>query len=556
MMKRNLGLVAAIWTSALFAMIAAAFHGSWGVVLAWSAAGATAATLVLLIWPERTWSTALGTAGVMWQFALAASHWPPAWSLPADVMRVAPGWPAHVLVIGAVLLALAAAFAVAFVVPGLLLWLCVGQAARTAHAGEPAAMQRLAALIRGDHPLRGAWQEYLALLPPPSTHAGPDSSAGARASARTVFEPYAVASTRLRLEFFRNLPGVFTGIGIIGTFSGLILGLRGFVISEDPAVMQRSLTTLLTSVWESFGVSALAIALAIAVTVTEKLVFGAIAGRLAELAGALDAINPPMPQESAVDRTSALVALLRQQLEQQRLAPSPAAAPAPAAPPDAPGSAAAAPLRSSAGGATSVEPAGITTASEVAAALPLHELTASNRQVSESVAGLLSQLPELFAAHLGALRQQQEQNTSALKSLGSRLETVASGIEASGRRTLEFVSQRLVDAETTMLTRHQVVAEQMQELVQRIEVLCGVLQQDRLLHREGVIAPLEPSAGVGGLPGRRDAWPRFDTRRPSPVVEAGVRTETNSGLPSFGGPFGDQRYEWDLPPGGRGGFGP
>ena len=96
MMKPNIGLVATIWTAALFAMLAAALHGSLRVVLGWSAVGAGATTLIVLAWPARQWATAAGAAGVMWQLALAAAHWPPAWSLPADVVRNAPGLPPNV----------------------------------------------------------------------------------------------------------------------------------------------------------------------------------------------------------------------------------------------------------------------------------------------------------------------------------------------------------------------------------------------------------------------------------------------------------------------------
>jgi len=607
MMKPNIGLVATIWTAALFAMLAAALHGSLRVVLGWSAVGAGATTLIVLAWPARQWATAAGAAGVMWQLALAAAHWPPAWSLPADVVRNAPGLPPHVLAIGGVLLALASVFVVAFVLPGVLLWLRIGQAARVAQTGGADTMRRLGALIHRDHALRGAWQEYLALIVPaqPGATAEPH---GARASARTVFEPYAVASTRLRLEFFRNLPGVFTGIGIIGTFSGLILGLRGFVISEDPAVMQRSLSILLTSVWESFGVSALAIGLAIIVTVVEKLLFGGVASRLAWLASALDAHHPPQPAEHESDRSSAaLLHALKQALEHyqppqppQRGRPAAAvmavAAPAanatlpdslPETSPDGlqtlgansiaddaatqgvalgPSAAPAANLAEAATAASSgpqSTAAGARSASAGQAQPPgvlLHDLADSNRQVSESVATLLRQLPELFSAHLSASRQQQEHNTQALKSLSGRLETVAAGIESSGRRTLEFVSQRLVDAETTMLTRHQAVAEQMQELVQRIEVLCGVLQQDREFRNDDLLSPFVPGVGNAPATGGAAAWPVTGLPVPAGPASRGARSslpDSANRPPSFADPqLGNPRFEWDLPPGGRGGFGP
>lgn len=84
----------------------------------------------------------------------------------------------------------------------------------------------------------------------------------ATAPAESFFNSQFVVDSRLRTEFFKHLPGIFTGIGIIGTFTGLIVGLQGFQVSQDPAKVSASLETLLAGVLEAFVVSALAIALA------------------------------------------------------------------------------------------------------------------------------------------------------------------------------------------------------------------------------------------------------------------------------------------------------
>lgn len=72
-------------------------------------------------------------------------------------------------------------------------------------------------------------------------------------------------------DFFRHLPGILTGLGIIGTFFGLISGLEGFAPSEEASATRDSLTNLLDGVKEAFKVSAFAISAAIFVTVLEKL---------------------------------------------------------------------------------------------------------------------------------------------------------------------------------------------------------------------------------------------------------------------------------------------
>lgn len=71
-------------------------------------------------------------------------------------------------------------------------------------------------------------------------------------------------------DFFRHLPGILTGLGIIGTFAGLIVGLEGFSPSEDAGSARASLSSLLHGVQEAFHLSAFAITSAIIVTFLEK----------------------------------------------------------------------------------------------------------------------------------------------------------------------------------------------------------------------------------------------------------------------------------------------
>lgn len=71
-------------------------------------------------------------------------------------------------------------------------------------------------------------------------------------------------------EFFRHLPGILTGLGIIGTFTGLITGLEGFSPSEEAGEARQSLTILLSGVKEAFYLSAFAISCAVTITFLEK----------------------------------------------------------------------------------------------------------------------------------------------------------------------------------------------------------------------------------------------------------------------------------------------
>lgn len=78
-----------------------------------------------------------------------------------------------------------------------------------------------------------------------------------------------LVETPLQAEYFRHLPGIATGIGIIGTFAGLLIGLFYFDAS-DPARIQGSVSVLLSGVRDAFVASALAISAAMYITNSEK----------------------------------------------------------------------------------------------------------------------------------------------------------------------------------------------------------------------------------------------------------------------------------------------
>ncbi|HEY4317159.1 MAG TPA: anti-phage ZorAB system protein ZorA [Herbaspirillum sp.] len=90
------------------------------------------------------------------------------------------------------------------------------------------------------------------------------------ALAETFFTEQAIVDSRLKTEFYKHIPGVLTGLGIIGTFLGLIKGLISFDVSLDPTKAQEQLRNLVNSVGHAFFVSATAIFLAMAFTWIEK----------------------------------------------------------------------------------------------------------------------------------------------------------------------------------------------------------------------------------------------------------------------------------------------
>lgn len=112
----------------------------------------------------------------------------------------------------------------------------------------------------------------------------------ATSMASAFFTDQGLIEAPLRTEFYKHLPGILTGLGIIGTFSGLIVGLQGFKVSDDANVVRGSLETLIVSVGGAFVVSAGAIALAMLVTTIEKAIINSRFTELERLCSLIDSL--------------------------------------------------------------------------------------------------------------------------------------------------------------------------------------------------------------------------------------------------------------------------
>lgn len=201
--------------------------------------------------------------------------------------------PTPVLATGAVLAFLILVFLTVFLVPGVLHWNRLRSIQKDIRRFESknSALEFKKVFAR-DRRLAHLWKEYQ-----DSLHIQREERDGqlaiiairATAPAELYFNSQFVVDSRLRTEFFKHLPGLFTGIGIIGTFSGLIEGLRQFQVSENAATVRDSLQSLMHLVGEAFLVSAAAIAAAMVVTFIEKLLLASLYRRTEEIAHDIDA---------------------------------------------------------------------------------------------------------------------------------------------------------------------------------------------------------------------------------------------------------------------------
>lgn len=207
-----------------------------------------------------------------------------------DKALAAPG---YLKVTGGTLLFLLLVFLVFFLVPAFWHWIRLYRIQRRLSRLDKTALpDEYPTLFNGDRALIHLWNEYSETLhEQKGIIGGLTQTLAWRATvpAEAYFNTQYVVDSRLRTEFFKHLPGIFTGIGIIGTFSGLIAGLSKFKPTPDPAQTVAMIGPLIDSVGEAFLVSACAITAAMVVTFLEKLLVAALYRRTEEISQGIDA---------------------------------------------------------------------------------------------------------------------------------------------------------------------------------------------------------------------------------------------------------------------------
>jgi hypothetical protein len=160
-------------------------------------------------------------------------------------------------------------------------------------------------LAQNDPQLAQVWRDYSQALEALQQLESSASSASgkwqASSHADLYFTEQALVDTPLQSNFYKHIPGILTGVGIIGTFTGLIAGLVGFDVS-NPERVQAELSQLVQTVGHAFLVSALAITLAMVFTWIEKSVLTGRYRQVEELQQALDTLFAPQGGSQSVER--------------------------------------------------------------------------------------------------------------------------------------------------------------------------------------------------------------------------------------------------------------
>ena len=141
-------------------------------------------------------------------------------------------------------------------------------------------------------PLKHLWDEYADTLHTvvfASNNGVELKEVRATIPAEAMFTREVLVDSQLFDEFFKHLPGILTGLGIIGTFAGLLTGLENFHPSSTQTASSE-LDKLLLGVRHAFLASMAAIGSAMFVVILSKFVLAIFYSRVEKLTHLVDSL--------------------------------------------------------------------------------------------------------------------------------------------------------------------------------------------------------------------------------------------------------------------------
>ncbi|PPD49990.1 MAG: hypothetical protein CTY13_02480 [Methylobacter sp.] len=345
--------------------------------------------------------------------------------------------------------------------------------------------------------LSHCWSEFAETLHPQSA---PDEMGQERVvrwrstvPAEVFFNVETLVAVELKTEYFKHQPGILTGIGILGTFIGLLRGLSSFSVSSDPEKVRVSLDTLILGVREAFYMSAAAIGLAMLTTLVEKLCVTGRIKQVEELCQLIDSLfeggageeylaRLVKAGESSATQTAqlkdALVSDLKEMLtemirQQTESIDSSFAA-------------------SSQVQVETTEQSGDRIARAISESLsePLQKIAAAvntttdtngeavTRVLNEVLVTFSQQMKDMFGGQMGDISQLLQQTTTAMQSTVSRFDQLANNLGDAGKNAADVMSERLSTALESMESRQLTLNNTMIEFVSQLRDMVKMSQSE------------------------------------------------------------------------------
>ncbi|MFM0298700.1 anti-phage ZorAB system protein ZorA [Paraburkholderia sediminicola] len=330
------------------------------------------------------------------------------------------------------------------------------------------------------------WSEYIKTLHPQKEHDGLGQIKilryRATALAESFFTEQSIVDSRLKTEYFKHLPGLFTGLGIIGTFLGLIRGLVNFDVSLDPVHAQEQLRGLVNSVGHAFFVSAAAIFLAMLVTLIEKSVVTSQYRKVEELRELIDAMFAGGAGEEYLERlanSSEIAATQLAQMKDSLVA-------------DLKEVLSTLAKEQMAAAEKNVGQMSVDVGKAIAESLsgPMDAITkavqgvssnqgeAVNRMLTDVLSNFATQMREMFGGQMAGMSELLVKASESMQATASQFQQLAASMGAAGTNTVDAMGERLGKALDAMDARQAVMNAQMATFVEQIRALVSESQTE------------------------------------------------------------------------------
>lgn len=398
----------------------------------------------------------------------------------------------HMVIVAALLLLISIGFLFRFVVPA---WRLFGELSKAIGAlreirerldGNVVELGEIKSKAMASPVLAHLWSEYAKTLHSQSE----DGENGQRrivrwratALADNFFSEQAVVDIRLKTEYYKHLPGILTGLGIIGTFLGLIIGLRKFKIPPDIKDVQVPLEALIQSVGHAFYVSAVAIMLAMLFTWVEKSLVSRRYRQVESLRELVDSLFKSGAGEEYLERLvaaaetsatqaahikNALVADLKEILT--TLATQQIAAQAQHT----------GQMSADVGKAIS-ESLGppMEAISKAVQGVSANQGEAVNKMLTDVLASFSAQMREMFGGQMQGMSELLRDTSESMKATALQFGQLATNMDAAGTNTVDAMGEKLGKALDSMEARQQAMNMQMSSFVEQIRALVGESQTE------------------------------------------------------------------------------
>lgn len=421
--------------------------------------------------------------------------------------------PLALLATGSVLALLTLAFVLFFLGPAVQLRLRLGSVYRQLRSSNVRGVSDLQKIFERDRRLLHLWKEFRDTL-----HSQREERDGqmvtvalrATAPAEAFFNGQYVVDGRLRTEFFKHLPGIFTGIGIIGTFLGLIVGLRDFVVPDDPAKVRQSLELLLGGVFEAFIVSAAAITLAMVVTFLEKVLLASLYRCTEDIAQHLDSLFAMGAGEEYLSRLvtasedaaaqskilkDSLVGdlkVLLQEMTERQIAAHTANSESLA-------------RQITVGLASSLQEP-LNRIGEVVAKASGDQSATAATLLQDVMASFSQRLNDLFGGQITGIQELNQKSAQAMQEAVAALHSLLGRIEENSQRSGNAMAEKMADAVQAMERRQAEINEQARAVVEDMRRMVASSQSETHAKLHEAIGALgeHVSATIGALQSQTD----------------------------------------------------